>query len=202
MKRALFGLVLLSTPCLAGGRSYVIDPGASQVTVQVGRSGLLKFTGHEHRVLAPALSGRIRADSGNLPSSSVRVSVETGALKVSEKGEPEGDAAKVEARMLGADVLDAQSFPKIDFESKSVAGSAHPDGTYDLQVSGEVSFHGARKTLTVPVKVAISGDTLTASGHMSLRQTDFGISPVSVAGVVNVRDEVEVDFTIAARLER
>jgi polyisoprenoid-binding protein YceI len=202
MKSALLGLVLVGTPCFAGGKSYVIDPGKSEVTVEVGKSGLLKFTGHEHRVLARAFSGRIQADPESLPSSSVQISFDATALKVDEKGEPEGDASKVEARMLGTDVLDASRFPKIEFQSRTVAGSARPDGTYELTVSGEISLHGASKPLSIPVKVTIAGDSLTVVGHLSLRQTDFGITPVSVAGVVKVRNEVGIDFKIAAGLER
>jgi hypothetical protein len=32
-----------------------------------------------------------------------------------------------------------------------------------------------------------------------LKQTDYGIKPVSVGGVVSVKDAVEIDFTIVGR---
>jgi hypothetical protein len=37
------------------------------------------------------------------------------------------------------------------------------------------------------------------SGETALRQTDFGLQPVSVAGVVKVKDELGLALTIVAR---
>jgi hypothetical protein len=50
--------------------------------------------------------------------------------------------------------------------------------------------------------VEVAGETLTASGKTVLRQTDFGMKPVSVGGVVNVKNELGVDFRIVARAGR
>ena len=54
-------------------------------------------------------------------------------------------------------------------------------------------------TLTAPVAVKIDGATLTAAGKFSIKQTDFGIKPISVGGVVKVKDELTITFTITAR---
>ena len=43
------------------------------------------------------------------------------------------------------------------------------------------------------------GDALTATGHFAVKQTEYGIKPVSVGGVVSVKDAVDVSFTIAGR---
>ena len=48
----------------------------------------------------------------------------------------------------------------------------------------------------MPGCVLITGDRLVASGRTTLRQTDFGITPISKAGVVKVRDEIAVDWRI------
>jgi polyisoprenoid-binding protein YceI len=194
-------LLLAGVPCLAAGRSYVIDPSQGEVAIHVGKSGLLSFTGHEHHVLAVAFSGRIVADSESVGSSSVQISFEAKSLKVQDKGEPAGDAAKVEAAMTGAGVLDVAHFPTITFVSKSVSGTALPKGAYDLTIAGDLSLHGVQKAFTLPVHVEVSTDALVASGHVGLRQTAFGMTPVSVAGVVKVRDEVGIDFKIVARPE-
>ena len=44
-----------------------------------------------------------------------------------------------------------------------------------------------------------TGDTLTATGRFSIKQTDFGITPISIGGVVKVKDELNITFTIATR---
>ena len=45
------------------------------------------------------------------------------------------------------------------------------------------------------------GDRLTATGKFVIKQTDFGITPISVGGVVKVKNELNITFTIVA-LER
>jgi hypothetical protein len=52
---------------------------------------------------------------------------------------------------------------------------------------------------SVPVTVRTDGTTLTATGHFEVKQTDYGIKPVSVGGVVSVKNSVNVSFAIVGR---
>ena len=109
--------------------------------------------------------------------------------------EPAGDAPKVEDVMRGPKVLDASRFPSITFRSQKVTGRAGAGGTYDLEVTGEMSVHGVSKALTLPVHVELSGETLTATGKAVLRHDDFGMRPVSAGGgTVKVKNEIEVSY--------
>jgi hypothetical protein len=47
--------------------------------------------------------------------------------------------------------------------------------------------------------VKIAGAALTAVGRFTVKQTDFGIKPVSVGGVVSVKDVIAIAFEISAR---
>jgi polyisoprenoid-binding protein YceI len=67
-----------------------------------------------------------------------------------------------------------------------------------MRVTGTLTLHGVEGGIGLPVRVVVSGDTLRASGTFSLRQTDHGMKPVSVGGVVKVKDEVSIEFTIVA----
>jgi polyisoprenoid-binding protein YceI len=202
MKRFLLLAILFFSFSVAGwadAKAYRIDPQKSEVKVHVGKSGVFKFAGHEHLVLAPELQGEIQVDKDHLASSSVKISFASKGLKVEEKGEGEGDAPKVQAAMDGAGVLDIAQFPEISFASESVTGKEGPSGTYELTLSGSLSLHGVQKAVTLPVKVVLGDGVLTATGHATLRQTDFKMTPVSVAGVVKVKDEVAIEFTIVAQ---
>jgi polyisoprenoid-binding protein YceI len=130
------------------------------------------------------------------------LSFDAGALKVTAEGEPAGDAPKVQEKMVGPEVLDVARFPSITFRSTSVAGKEVRAGVYDLQVTGDLALHGATRTMVLPLRVEVAAETLTASGKTVLRQTDFGMKPVSVGGVVNVKNELGVDFRIVARAGR
>jgi hypothetical protein len=53
--------------------------------------------------------------------------------------------------------------------------------------------------VSVPVSAEIGADALKATGRLSVKQTDYGIKPVSVGGVVAVKDALNITFTIVAR---
>jgi polyisoprenoid-binding protein YceI len=180
-----------------GGR-YEVVPQESTVTLRVGKGGLFKFAGHTHEVTAPALRGQIVADPADLTRSSVEVAFAAAELRVTGSDEPAGDRAKVQETMLGPKVLDVARFPEITFRSREVAGRETAPGVFDLQVKGELTLHGVTHALTVPVRVQRT-DRILATGRAAVRQTDHGIKPVSVGGVVNVRNEVEVEFRFTAR---
>ena len=189
-------------PAAAATRTYVIDASASAVQVHVGKSGVFGFAGHTHEVVAERFEGRVDADPDDLALSSVELSFEASGLKVSGQGEPEGDAPKVQEVMAGPKVLDVSRFPAIRFRSRQVSGRRAADGVYELQVAGEVSLHGVSREVTLPVRVELSGATLTASGRTALAQRAFGIEPVSAGGgTVKVKNEVGVEFRIVARVK-
>lgn len=199
LARAL--LIVLAAAVSAGAADvYEVDPARSTMTVHVGKAGLFKFAGHAHEVTAPVASGRIEAERADLGRSSVTLSFRAAELRVTGKDEPEKDRPKVQEAMLGPKVLDSGRFDTIAFASRTVTGRALPDGVYDLRIEGDLSLHGVTRPVTVPVRVRVAPDgTLSADGTAVLRQTDFGIKPVSVAGVVNVKNELGLTFAIVAR---
>ena len=189
-------------PAAAVTRTYVIDASASAFQVHVGKSGVFGFAGHTHEVTADRFEGRVDADLDDLARSSVELSFEASGLTVSAQGEPEGDAPKVQEVMAGSKVLDVSRFPAIRFRSRQVSGRRAADGAYELQVAGEVSLHGVSRAVTVPVRVELSGATLTASGRTTLAQRAFGMEPVTAGGgTVKVKNEVGVEFRIVARVK-
>ncbi len=182
----------------AAETTYAVDAGKSSVVVHVGKAGVFRFAGHEHVVTAPRLQGKVLAAPDELSRCLVTLTFETAALRVQEKGEPAGDAAKVQEAMLGPRVLDASRFPTVTFQSKTVTGKTAGQGAYDLNVSGDLSIHGMTRSVALPLRVEVSGDALKARGRLVLRQTEYGIKPVTVAGVVKVKDEITIDYAIVA----
>jgi len=102
--------------------------------------------------------------------------------------------------MVGATCLDAGRFPTIRFVSKSVAatGAAGPNGG-DLVLRGVLTLHGVARPFTVRVHLDVTGQLLAVTGATTLLQTDFGITPISKAGVVKVKDELALSWRISGR---
>ncbi len=195
---AVAWLAMAAAPVLARERTFVVTPERSQVAIRVGKSGLLSFAGHQHEVVAPVLAGEVTADPEDLGKSSVSLSFQSASLRVTGKGEPPDDVPKVQANMLGPKVLDTARFAAISFHSVGVSGGSAGPGAWDLWVEGELGLHGVSRRLKLRLRVEIEGDTLSAAGTTVLRQTDFGITPLSVGGVVNVKNELIVTYRIVA----
>jgi polyisoprenoid-binding protein YceI len=197
---ALAGLaVSLAGPAAAAGRrTYVVVPERSLMTVHVGRAGLFGFAGHEHEVAAPVARGTVLVDEDDPQRSSVMLEFDAASLKVTGRGEPAKDVPKVQARMTGPDVLDVARHPVVAFRSTAVSAAPGAQGTWDLEVRGDLTLRGVTRSLEVPVRLTRADGALRATGRTVIRQTDFGMKPVSVAGVVKVKNELTLQFDITA----
>ncbi len=180
-------LLLCSLPCLAQS-AREIDATNSRLTVFAYKSGMFSFAAHDHQISAPIASGRVD-DSEKNPSVTLHVNAKE--MKVLDPDVSEKDRATIQHDMH-AKVLASEQFPEIEFVSTSITRTA-PDRWTAV---GNLSLHG--KTKPVTVSVERTGGRFT--GSAKLKQTDFGITPISVAGgTVKVKDELKVTFEIAVK---
>jgi polyisoprenoid-binding protein YceI len=184
------GAALMAVVAAAAGQDLAIDVQRSTITIHAAKTGLLSAAGHDHSIDAPISSGTIRES----PTPRVEFIIET--AKISVKPDPKVDA-KTQAQIqkdMEEMTLEPKRFPEIAFRSSHVEKLA--DGQW--KVDGDLSLHGVTKPVSLTVKRA--GDSYTA--HTILKQTDFGIKPISVAGgMIKVKNEVEIDFQIFPRKE-
>ncbi len=199
MRRAAVVIALLPVLARAEEKAYVVDSSDSSFRIAVGRSGLFSFAGHTHEVLASGIEGRILADTGDPARSSVTLRIPSAGLRVSGKGEPAEDVPKVQSKMEGPEVLDVARFGDVVFRSTAVEGR-EAGGVWNLRVSGELALRGVTRPLTLPLRVTLSPGRIEAVGQLVLKQTDFGIKPVSVGGVVKVKNELGCDYKIVGRV--
>ena len=186
----LFGL--LTTLTMAAAKPLVaqntaIDTRRSTITIHVGKTGVFSAAGHDHWVSAPITSGEISEKGAR----SVHFSVDAHKLKVKPDAKVNpNDEAQIQETMEQK-VLESEKYPLIQFRSSSVA----QDSSGSWLVTGELTLHGVSKSIVVTVKQA--GEVY--SGNARIKQTDFGIQPVRVAGgAVKVKNELDVQFQIYA----
>jgi polyisoprenoid-binding protein YceI len=87
--------------------------------------------------------------------------------------------------------LEPAKYPDIAFRSTRVQKT----GENLYKVDGTLTLHGASR----PVSVEVKRDGSSYTGHSVIRQTDFGIKPVSIGGgLIKIKDPVDVDFKIYA----
>jgi polyisoprenoid-binding protein YceI len=185
----------------AATRALTIDPGWSRATIAVGKGGALSFAaGHTHEVVAPTISGVINLDAVDLAASRVRLTIDAAALRVTGKGEPAKDIPEIQRVMLSDKVLDVGRYPTITFESTGVTVDKRDGTAVDASIAGQLTLHGVTRSMNLPVHIELTTthDALTARGQLRVKQTDYGMTPVTAAGVVKVKDMVDVDFLIVA----
>lgn len=184
-----FLLFALTLPAQAAD----IDLAASKITVHVQKQGLFAAFAHNHVISAPLASGHLDAEKRT-----IEITFRAQDMKVLDPDASESERSTIESTMKSAQVLDPARFPEITFASTSVetpAAEAAGTGTHYL-VHGNLTLHGV--TRPVEMSVTFSGGHYT--GKVTLKQTDFGITPVKIAGgTVRVKDVIEIDFEIVAK---
>jgi len=203
LARGLCGLMVLVA---AAGRlearteTYAVDAEASHVRIRLGRSGLLKFLGHDHDIEAPVAEGRIEVVDGDPARSRVALRFESARLAVVPGSEPADDVPKVEERMHGPEVLDVARYPEVAFASTSVEVEAKDGPGVRVVVTGTLTLRERSFPVEIPLEVVLEkGARLTARGGVDLHLRDLGIEPPSVAGVVKVANRFRLELEIEAR---
>lgn len=193
-------LAQAANPAGSGPAVLAIDAADSQVVILVGKAGFLSFAGHAHEVIAPAVSGSVTLDPADWQRASVSLEFDASALRVTGKDEAPADVPEVQRVMLSGQVLDVTRFPKISFQSRRVSVTAATSTSANALIEGAMTLHGTTSPMAIRAAVTLDArGGVTARGSFSLKQTDFGMVPVTAAGgTVRVKDELDIQFVLKA----
>jgi polyisoprenoid-binding protein YceI len=181
----------------AVGVRYKVDAGRSSFNVRGSADGLFSMFGHDPVIAVHGFGGDVRFVPGTLEAASLLLLVKADSLAVvndvSEKDKREM------VRAMRDEVLEIARYPEIVFMSTSV--TSHPTGEdgYRVRIVGNLSLHGVTRERPIDAQVTLTEDSLRARGEFTLRQTDYRIKPVSVAGgTLKMKDELKLSFDIMA----
>jgi polyisoprenoid-binding protein YceI len=180
-------------------RVFVVEPTRSSVVIEVRRGGSLSRLGHDHVVASHDVHGYAAPDSGraNLYVDVDRLVVDEPELRAQAgfDTEPSKDDISGTRRNMLAKVFDAGRFP---FVLVSVNQPGVAAGSVALEVA--LTLHGVTRVYAVPVQIGMSDSEIEVSGKLALKQSDFGIEPLSIlGGAIAVQDEISLRFDIRAR---
>ncbi len=169
----------------AYGQGKAIDVNKSSMKIRVFKSGAFSAFAHDHEIEAPIAEGKI--DSSGNPS--VQLRVESGKMRVLDPEITADKRAEIQHTMQSDTVLEVEKFPEISYQSTAVTSR----GEGHWSVRGDLTLHGKKQ----PVAVEVSLEGGHYRGSAAIRQSDFGIEPVRLAGgTVKVKDELKVEFDI------
>jgi len=177
---------------------YSIETRGSTFTVRAFATGLFSTFGHNPTIAIPDFKGDVFLNPHAFEKSSVRLEIDPAALivtnDISEKDRQEID------RRMHEEVLETDSYPEIVYECSRVSASKIGEGQYWIALNGQLTVHGTTRTQPVSARASLIGDMLRATGEVSIRQSDYGIQPVSaVGGTIKLKDDLKLSFDISAR---
>ncbi len=193
------------------GRPYDIVAGESLLTVRVYRGGTLASAGHNHLIASRTLVGTVYVPDDLLKSSVelhlavAELTVDDPELRAQEGGGdfqgevPQSARDGTRRNMLGPAVLDAAQYPEVVLRSERLEPDpAAAPGALVAWLDAQV--RGRHRTISVPLRYQLAGDTLTVTGETALRQGELGLTPfTALMGALAVQDEMRVRFRIVAR---
>jgi hypothetical protein len=167
------------------GQSHRIDVTKSSLKVRVFKSGLFSAFAHDHEIEAPIDKGTISSSA----NPGVQLVVDARKMRVLDPEISADKRSEIQRTMQSSSVLDSEHFPEISFQSTGVKNNGN-----DLwEVQGNLTLHGQVR----PLVVTVTSRDGHYRGSASLKQSNFGISPIRIAGgTVKVKDEVKVEFDI------
>jgi polyisoprenoid-binding protein YceI len=187
---------------------YRIDSAASTVHILVYRGGVMARLGHNHVITAPNIQGRIwrgalAQDSGfELSVPVATLVVDDNAARAAEgKDFPLNipDDAKTGTRdnMLRESLLDSAHYPDITLRALRISANAG-----DSVVVATLRIKNQSREVTVPVTLQSRGAELQVRGEFQIKQSDFGITPLSIAmGALQVVDTITLKFALVGRAD-
>ncbi len=202
---------IFAVPAFADeARRYSIDASGSDVHWLVYKAGSLSRLGHNHVISVPDLAGSVTANPTDPSASRFDLQFKVGTLVVDDPKLRSGlgpdfasvpsadDIAGTRKNMLSDRVLMGEKYQTIKVTGMGPAGpAAGADGGQTLQIT--VELLGRSVPLSVPTKIEMHGDDLTASGEFDLTHTALGMMPFTVMlGALQVADNMKFVYRIHA----
>ena len=128
---------------------------------------------------------QVSFDPAKLATSKVAFTIDTGSATLGVK--------ETDAELPKAVWFNVAKFPQATFQSSAIKSV----GAGKYEVTGKLSIKGASQDVVVPVTLAQSGATTTASGTLNIKRLTFKIGENEWADTSMVADEVQVKFKLA-----
>lgn len=130
-------------------------------------------------------SAQVAFDPAKLATSKIAFTVETGSATLGSR--------ETDAELPKPAWFNVPKFPQAQFESSTIKAL----GGGKFEVAGKLTIKGNAQNVVVPVALAQSGTTTTATGTLPLKRLAFKIGENEWADTSMVADDVTVKFKLA-----
>ncbi len=177
---------------------FVIDARASRFTVQAIATGILSAMGHNPTIGIRAFSGEVDFSAEPLEARDFHLKINAASFSVQDDISDK-DRREIE-RLMNDQVLEICKYPEIVYQASAVSSTRLEESLFSGRLDGSLSFHGVSRSQSVTARIAVFGEMLRASGDFTLRQSDYQVQPVVVAGgALKLKDELKFSFEMVLR---
>lgn len=200
-------VVTAPTTPAAATQNYQIDMERSLLQILVYRGGKLAALGHNHVVASHDLTGSLmRTDPLSGTRFDMRLPVASLTVDEPELRRQAGEDFQAEVpqnardgtrrNLLSDAVLDAEHFA--DIRLRAVDAEDLQNGRFDVGV--DIEIKGRIRRLRVPVQLQVAANELSASGELTVLQSDLGLTPfTALLGALTVENQMRVRFRVVAK---
>ncbi len=178
---------------------YVIAPKECKLTVKAFAAGMLSSLAHNPTFAVRKFDGEVELETNGGPSGSLKLKIVSDSIELIDEFSPRERWDIM--HIMQDEILEVAKFPEILYDAPTSrttvksAGGVH----YDVNMKGDLKLHGVTRALPVGARVLLREDSLRASGDFSIRQPDFQLKPVTVAGsMMKVKEEIKLTFDVVA----
>ena len=182
-------LLLASALCAAEPTTYWAESKGSKVTV-AGDSTI-----HEWTVEANLIGGTMKLDSSfPLDGKTSDVKVVPTVNVIIPVRSLKSDKEKMDNVMMQAMKQEDSKNKYIKYVLTTMTPKAGKPMEYDT--TGKLTVSGVTKTISMPVKLQPmeGGKKVKVTGSVSMKMTDFKITPPVLLGLLSVADDIKVSF--------
>ena len=195
----IIGFFVSLTPSSTQRDLYKMDLAESRIEITMFEEGFLSRVRPSHAIDARNFWGWIKYSPGKEAQSSAELTAEAKSLFNAEKGIGDLERREFENALRNV-VLEAPKYPEVVFRSASITDLKPTSDGHTFNLNGDLTMHGVKRRIAVPVTVAVSGTRLTATGSIVVKQTDYQMKPYEAGlGLIKIKDDVKVAFSIVAK---
>lgn len=184
-----------TTASAAPAPSVAALPAKPAEAVELDPSSSFGFVGSKvsgkHEGKFEKFTGWAQLDKGKAEGGKVAVEMDMSAIK--------SDDEKLDAHLKAPDFFDVAKYPKAVFESTEIKKGGDKGATHTI--TGNLDFHGTKKSISFPVKITESAKELVATTEFVINRKDFNIVYAGKADDL-IRDEVVLKMTIKVPVKK
>ncbi len=168
--------------------------------MQAFATGILSAMGHSPTIAISRFTGAVDFNREGLTGKGLSLTMDAASLSVQDDMSDK-DRREME-RIMNQQILEVATYPTILYEAPAFTITRIEESLYLAALSGTLNFRGVTHNQPVSARIAVFGDMLRASGDFTLRQSDYRVKPVVVAGgALKLKDDLRFSFEIVARTQ-